>query len=207
MFCNSCFQPITSCICSVPTCTPNYYTDYPTLSIDTKYVIYNLGGTDPSLLTSLNLPNGSTVKLILEAIDVKLAQVNVLSTSLPYLRTSYVINTLQQFLTSVDNKLSTIESDVISSIVISSTSGNTLVNSSGLYVPASTLSVNYTTKVLSISGGSSVNLSGICCTPSSFLGDVSSDPSGAIDGNYWWNTTSSTLKIKVNGTTKTITTT
>lgn len=40
-----------------------------------------------------------------------------------------------------------------------------------------------------------------------WLGNLSSDPGGSIDGDYWWNTTSSSLKIKVNnGVVKTITT-
>lgn len=40
-----------------------------------------------------------------------------------------------------------------------------------------------------------------------WLGNLSSDPGAAVDGDYWWNTTSSSLKIKVNnGVVKTITT-
>lgn len=205
MLCNRCGHNPCHCNCHSYTCNP--FIECP-IQLDTKCIIYNKNGNDESLLTSLNLPNGTTVKLILEQIDEKIAQLNVLNTNLPYLRTSYVINTLQQFLTAVDDKLSDLASAITGAVDISADSGNIIsAHVDGIYAAASTLSVDYVNKTLSISGGNTVNLTGIFTTPSPYLGEVSSDPSGAVNGNYWWNTTSSTLKIRVNNTTRTITTT
>lgn len=72
----------------------------------------------------------------------------------------------------------------------------------GLVAVPQTISVDYTTKKLSISKGNTVNLSGLFT--STFLGSVATDPAGAIDGNYWYNTAQSKLKIKVNNTVKEI---
>ncbi len=91
---------------------------------------------------------------------------------------------------------------------ISATSDNQAsILSDGLYVAPQTLSYDTGTKLLSISDGNSVNLASLACGVIGFLGNVSTDPSGILDGQYWFNTTSSLLKIQVNGVTKTITTT
>lgn len=91
--------------------------------------------------------------------------------------------------------------------IISPTAGNRLsILSDGLYASPQTLSVNYATKELTIVGGNTVNLASLSCGVGGFLGNVTSDPS-AIDGQYWYNTTSSQLKIKVGGAIKVITTT
>jgi len=89
---------------------------------------------------------------------------------------------------------------------ISATANNTVsVLSDGIYGTPQTLAVDYINKNLTISGGNTVSLSSLVCGASGFLGNVATDPT-AIDGQYWWNTTSSTLKIHVNGIVKTITT-
>ena len=141
---------------------------------------------------------------------------------------------LQQFGQAVDSILGTFNSDIIAvsgatSIPLSSTntesitfdlsgagnknisgfvnisaaSGNTLaVLTDGLFAAPQSLSVNYTTNAISISGGNSVALPN---NPQAFLGNLSADPGSAIDGNYWYNTTSSQLKIRLNGAVRVIT--
>lgn len=92
---------------------------------------------------------------------------------------------------------------------ISATTGNTLVIlGDGLYSAPQTLSINYVNKTLSISGGNTVDFSSLLCQ-AGWLGNVTSDPAGVADGNYWFRTdlaAASGLKIKVNGTVRTITT-
>lgn len=39
-------------------------------------------------------------------------------------------------------------------------------------------------------------------TVDGYLGELSSDPGAAINGNYWYNTTSGKIKMKVNGVVK-----
>lgn len=93
-------------------------------------------------------------------------------------------------------------------LLLSATSNNQAsILSDGLFVTPQTLSYNTSTTMLSISGGNSVNLASLACGVIGFLGNVATDPTGIMDGQYWWNTTSSLLKIQVNGTTRVITTT
>lgn len=93
---------------------------------------------------------------------------------------------------------------------ISATSGNTLVVlGDGLYANAQTLSINTVNKTLSISQGNTVDFSALLCQ-AGWLGDVTADPTGVGDGNYWFRTDLSAangLRIRVNGTTRTIPTT
>lgn len=92
---------------------------------------------------------------------------------------------------------------------ISAQSGNDLsILSDGLFAAPQTLSINASAGTLTISNGNTVTLTSILCPAAGFLGNLSSDPSSFTDGQYWWNTTSSLLKISVNGgTIKVITTT
>lgn len=75
----------------------------------------------------------------------------------------------------------------------------------GLFVPPQTLSINYTTKELSISNGNTVDLTGVICGVGGFLGNLAVDPASPLDGQYWYNTATSELRIRVNGLTKIIT--
>ena len=101
----------------------------------------------------------------------------------------------------------TLNHNISGNVKISSTSPNQLsVLSDGLYVAPQTLSIDYTAKSLTISNGNTVSFASIICGASGFLGNVTSDPT-AIDGQYWWRTDTNQLRIKVNGTIKTITTT
>lgn len=36
-------------------------------------------------------------------------------------------------------------------------------------------------------------------TPTGWLGNLSSDPGAAVNGNYWWRTSDNSLRMKVNG--------
>lgn len=95
---------------------------------------------------------------------------------------------------------------ISASVRLSDIAGNLLsLQSDGLYVVPQTLSVNYVTKELAISGGNTISLASLASGASGYLGELASDPS-AINGQYWYNTTDSLLKIKVNGTVKTIVT-
>lgn len=76
----------------------------------------------------------------------------------------------------------------------------------GLYSSPQTLNINYASKEISITNGNTLSFASILAGTYGWLGNLPSDPT-AIDGQYWWNTVSSQLKIKVNGLVKIITTT
>lgn len=110
--------------------------------------------------------------------------------------------------TSIDfSQSGTLDHTFTGVVKISATAGNqATILGDGLYTTPQTLSVNYIDKQLTISDGNTVDLASLVCGASGFLGNLASDPV-AVDGQYWWNTTSSLLKIQVNGVVKTITTT
>lgn len=94
-------------------------------------------------------------------------------------------------------------------VIISPTAHNLLSVDSGLFAAPQTLSVDYTTKVITISDGNSVSLASLMCTPSGWLGNKTADPSSPADGEYWFRSdlsAASGLKIRLNGSTRTITT-
>jgi hypothetical protein len=82
------------------------------IKLDTACVIYHKSLSTPSGLEALNLPNGSTLDLILDTIDVQLRQINVPDWTLPFLDDSYVINTLEQFGTAVDSQFAEVDSQI-----------------------------------------------------------------------------------------------
>jgi hypothetical protein len=95
------------------------------------------------------------------------------------------------------NLTGTLNRNISASVNISTSSGNTLIlNPDGLFAIPQQLSINYLTNQIGITGGNTVNLPN---APSGWLGNLSSDPSSAVDGNYWYNTSSSQLKFKANG--------
>lgn len=99
----------------------------------------------------------------------------------------------------------TLGKNITANVNISAASGNSLViNPDGLYATPQLLTVNYATKTLGITNGNTVDLTSLVCGVSGFLGDVTVDPT-AIDGQYWYNTTSAQLKIKLNGAVRVIT--
>ena len=110
MYCNSCNQIITTngCGCSTALVDPT------TIQIDDSQVFYHKGNGELSALTNLGLSNGSTLELALETIDVAVGPLtSVLSTSLAYLRTKYVINNLTQFLVAVNTELNSLNTTVL----------------------------------------------------------------------------------------------
>jgi hypothetical protein len=201
--------------------------------------LYHKDNNEISQLTALGLSNGATLELIVEAIDDKLEQLNVPDWDLPYLRSSYLINSLEQFGEAVDTEFAdiqgqvtalgllintsivandsstidfstsgTLDHTITASVKISATVGNTLQELvDGLFVPVPTLSFNATTKVLTIVGGNSQDLSSVY---TGFLGNVVADPVSSLDGQYWFRTdlpAADGLRIKVNGSVRTIPTT
>jgi hypothetical protein len=103
----------------------------------------------------------------------------------------------------------TLNHTITAAVKISSTSGNRVsILSDGLMASPQTLSINYTTKELTISDGNTVSFASMVCGASGFLGNLTADPT-AIDGQYWFRTdlsASDGLRIKLNGSVRTITT-
>lgn len=197
------------------------------IKLDFTCIIYHKDNNQISKLDYLGLTNGATLQLVVETINEKLKQINVLNYNLPCLRATYTISNLEQFAEAVDTQLC-ILSQQVSNIVVpplvvndsntidfsnSGTLGHTLtgsvkvstfannlltVLSDGLYSSPQTLSVNAATKELSISNGNTVSLASITCGASGFLGNFTTDPPVSSDGQYWFNTTTSQLKMKLN---------
>lgn len=91
----------------------------------------------------------------------------------------------------------TLNHNLSANVLVSAASGNTLsINDDGLFAAPQMLTINYLTNQIGISGGNTVQLPN---APSGWLGNVSADPGSAVDGNYWYNTSSTQLKIKANG--------
>lgn len=79
------------------------------------------------------------------------------------------------------------------------------LQSDGLHVAPQTLSVDYSAKTLTVSTGNTVSFASLLSSSSGWLGNLASDPS-ATDGQYYWNTSTPALRIKVNGVWRTIAT-
>lgn len=99
--------PCRSCgSCNPCTCNPCVVvtTGCP-IQLDTSCILYHKSNSEITELDGLNISNGATLELILETIDEKIKQLNVIDLNLPCLRQTYVINTLQQFIAAVDTEL------------------------------------------------------------------------------------------------------
>ena len=91
----------------------------------------------------------------------------------------------------------TLNRNISANVNVSAASGNTLtINPDGLFDAPQQLTINYLTNEIGISGGNTVNLPN---APAGYLGNLSADPGTAVDGNTWYNTTSSQYEVKVNG--------
>lgn len=100
----------------------------------------------------------------------------------------------------------TLSHTLTASVNLSALTGNLITEQlDGLHVAAQTLSINNSTKEITITNGNTIDLTTVLTAASAFLGNVAEDPS-AIDGQYWYNTTDDLLKIKANGLIKTIVT-
>lgn len=110
MYCNTCNEVILSTGCGYTTSLVNPTT----LMLDASQILYHKDNGSISELTNLNISNGGTLELILETIDAKVAPLtSVLSTTLTYLRTKYVVNDLSQFLVSVSTELGLLNTEVL----------------------------------------------------------------------------------------------
>lgn len=227
MSCYSC-TGLPSCNCSC--CNPCTSIGGCPIQLDTSCVFYHKDNSEVTALTNLNQTNGTTLDVILEAIDVYIGQMKVTGWSLPYLRLTYAVNSLQQFGQAIDTSLSSMATDVATalsqsqtaitandsatidfttsstlnhtitaSVKVSAVSGNLVTAQvDGIHVAPQTLSVNYSTKELTITNGNTISFASFFTGASGYLGEVSADPT-AVNGQYWFNTTSSQLKIKLNG--------
>jgi len=215
--------------CSTPAGCP--------IQLDFSCVIYHKDNNAVSELDGLAMTNGATLEAVIEAIDEKVKLLTVTGWSLPYLRATYVVNTLQQFAQSVDIELDLLRTDINTALASATTSltandsatidfttsgsldhtltgsvklstnvsGNRITaQTDGLHVSAQTLSVNTTNKTISISDGNTVSFAAALSSASGFLGNLASDPSSPVDGQYWWRTDTSALRIQLNGITRTI---
>lgn len=94
------------CTCSTTACYPSQW--------DTASIIYHKSNGEISELINLDLENGSTLELILETIDTKLAGITgIMSTTLTYLRTKYTVNTLAQFMVAVSTELGVLNGKIL----------------------------------------------------------------------------------------------
>lgn len=83
------------------------------LTLDFKCVLYNKFNQEATALDGLNLSNGATLKVVIEQIDDKIKELNLINHTLIYLRTKYTINTLTQFTTAVNLELSAINDRLV----------------------------------------------------------------------------------------------
>lgn len=240
MSCYNCHHTPCTCHNSCNSCT-SVVAGCP-VQLDAACVFYHKDNASISELPNLGITNGATLELILETIDTYIDDLNVSDFSLPILRVSYVINSLQQFAEAVDTEFGVLAADVATAlsnsqesivandsatidfttsgtldhtitaaVKLSSSVSDNLITAQvdGIHVAPQTLSVNYSTHELTISDGNTINFSSLVSAPAGFLGNVTSDPSSPADGEYWFRTDLSAsvgLKIRLNGSTRTITT-
>lgn len=226
---------------SVSICDPcNTNTGCP-IQLDWDCSIYHKDNNEVTNLTNLGLTNGATLNQFGEAVDTYIGQIKAASFTLPCLRTSYTINSMQQFAEAVDTQLCQLSTDITAvaasastpitvvdtqsvdltvsgtlshtlqaDVKISANAGNRLsIQTDGLFASPMVLSVDYNAKTLSLVGSNTVNLSALFSPVSGFLGNVTVDPTSPLDGQYWYRTDiglATGLKIRLNGTTRTITT-
>lgn len=114
--CYNCGTPVWQpCNCNKPkSCCPPDPSGCP-VKLDFSCVIYHQNNNELSKLTGLGLNNGATLEQFAEAVDVKIAQLNVPDWTLPFLRNapnSYTINTLKQFGEAVDTELADLQAQI-----------------------------------------------------------------------------------------------
>lgn len=226
--CGSSF-PTANCNCSSQ-CSSNGCP----IQLDFECVIYHKRNQGISGLTNLGLANGTTLDIIIEAIDVQLGQLNVDAWVLPYLRDTrhYVLHTLRQYGEAVDAELTalvaagvtpvpitinnsknviivasgTLDHTLSADVAISAFANNQLVNTQpdGLYVVAQTLNPDYTNGTIGISDGNTVDLKPFFVSEG-FLGNqATTDPTTAVDGQFWYRVDTDELHIKLNGVVRNI---
>jgi hypothetical protein len=222
-------------------CSPRFLScgnDGCPILLDTSCSIYHKNKNQISGLINLNLPNGSTLQLILETIDAQLGSLNVNNWNIPFLRSvPYTINNLPQFAGAVDSEFSliagqiatlqadvnipntstdtstvhfvltgTLSRNISADVKVSAVAGNQLsIQPDGLFSQAQNLSIDYIAKTLTITDGNTVDFSSIVNGNAGFLGNFTGSDPTATDGQYWYRTDTTQLKIKVGGVVKIIT--
>lgn len=90
----------------------NCYSGCP-IKLDWTCLIYHKDNNEASgLYDGLGLNNGVTLQLALETVSEKIKQLKFSDFVLTFLRESYVINTLQQFSSAVDETLADLQSQI-----------------------------------------------------------------------------------------------
>ena len=136
---------------------------------------------------------GQAVDAEFGTINASLATISGATVALSSTNTETIDLTLSGFL----------NRNISANVNVSGISGNTLVvETDGLFAVPQQLSVDYTHNQLTITNGNTVQLPS---QPAGFLGNLVSDPATPTDGNYWYNTTSNLLKMRLNGATRVIT--
>ena len=93
----------------------------------------------------------------------------------------------------------TLSRNISADVQISATAENQLtVQADGLFVQPQNIAIDYINKTISISDGDTVSFASIANGNIGWLGNVTSDPI-STDGQYWWNSTSNTLKVNIGG--------
>lgn len=135
--CTSCYEH-TNCCSPVVDCEPCATSSGCPINLDTSCVFYNLSSDVPSDLTCINLPNGTSLKDILEAMDTAICQAlpDIGSYSLPCLTASYSILNFQDFAEAVDYELCYTRSIIASTkSALEVTIGNLSTLITSIYTP------------------------------------------------------------------------
>jgi len=82
------------------------------VNLDMSCVFYHKDNNKLTELDGLNFSNGATLEIIIESIDEKIKDLNVVDFNLPCLRVGYVINTMEQFAEAVDTELCLIKDSI-----------------------------------------------------------------------------------------------
>lgn len=108
---------LSQCTCE-QNCEPCAEEQVCKINLDSSCVFYNLASANPSALTCVDLPNGTSLKVILETLDEKLCNLtpDINGYNLPCLRNSYVVTNFRQFSESVDSELCTIKTQLLTEI-------------------------------------------------------------------------------------------
>jgi len=150
----------------------------------------------------------NSMKEFAEAVDTQLCQLSSdIDTVAGEVTTPITVTDTQSVNLTASGSLShTLQADV----KISAGSGNRLsIQSDGLFASPMVLTVDYNAKTIGLVGSNTVNVAALFSPVSGFLGNVTSDPTTPLDGQYWYRTDiglATGLKIRLNGTTRTITT-
>lgn len=82
------------------------------LTLDFKCILYHKSNQSQTQLDGLNMSNGTTLEVVIEALDEQIKQLNLINHTMVYLRTKYTINTLTQFTNSVSQELAFLDARI-----------------------------------------------------------------------------------------------